>query len=109
MNLLDPEVFFLRHLPLHFTDFMSEGFNNTSAASWLDVDRPINLYKYLTEFLTFLRGKDLAIQPKILLLLLDKHFILAADQVLGTKVPTKEANQIGRYILGELPQVSHTN
>lgn len=103
MNLLDPEVFFLRHLPLHFREHMTECFNNTSLDSWLDVHHPINLYKRLVEFLQFLRSDMLGLRPTVLAALLDKYFVVPIDIIHAGKPCPKEINDVSEFLFDKVP------
>jgi hypothetical protein len=100
MNLVDPEVFFLRHLPLYFRECMNQGFSNTSRDSWLNVERPINIYKSLAEFLLFLRSGGLGLQPKVVLALLNKYFVVPMDVITDVKPAPKETQDVGYFLIG---------
>jgi len=95
-------VFFTRHLATFFREYIDLGFSNTSRESWLDVERPINIYKCLGEILVYLR---LGLQPKTLLLLLSKYFVMPMDVVTGVRPCPKDSIDVGYYLIGELPQV----
>lgn len=103
MNLMDPEIFFVRFLPLYFKECLDSVFNDTSKESWLDVGRPINIYKCVVDFLMSLRSSEMSLRPKFLLALLDKHFVMPLDVIQGRRPCPKENKDVGSFLVDELP------
>lgn len=105
MDIFNAEKFLERHLTEYFLHVVEHHESGLSAITWTDPTKPINAFRIVGDFLSFLTGPDLIINPCLLINILRNHFMFPSEMLFIGSNSHNRSKPVPDYLSESIPKV----
>lgn len=106
MQFFTTDDFHKRFLHKYFAVAFRDLYNNTSSSSWVDITRPINIYKRTTDFLQYLHSLQTTDHSFTVADILHDQFLIPVDRLLLEEGIALADDEVAFFLIGNLPKVT---